>query len=311
MRTTRLLALTVVGGCVYFNAMYDANREYDAALKSLQEQSEVAARVQFDSVIAKTGRIVEDHPGSKYADDAAILKIRAELYNRMWESAIETSMQAEELAASPDDRAVVIGLRGVAMSELGSYREADSLLSLGLAENIAADDEALFLFQRGLARQQLGMSDQATRDLELAAGSVGLSREGSLSLAIALRDIGEYARSAEVTAQLLESSSSNPHTPLYLHVDSLVVLSPAIVDSMVSALMKAPTVSATRMAAYHLIAGQTRLSQGRELEALTEFDIAVQEAASSQAGADAAYYAIDLRLRAAAQPADVAALLAS
>ena len=54
MRTTRLLALTMVGGCVYFNAMYDANREYDAALESLQEQSEVTARVQFDSVIANT-----------------------------------------------------------------------------------------------------------------------------------------------------------------------------------------------------------------------------------------------------------------
>ncbi|MCK5482531.1 MAG: hypothetical protein KAJ13_02470, partial [Gemmatimonadetes bacterium] len=80
MRSARLLALTLFGGCVYFNAMYDANREFDAALASLQEQSEVTARIQFDSVIAKTARVIEDHPGSKYADDAALLKTRAELH---------------------------------------------------------------------------------------------------------------------------------------------------------------------------------------------------------------------------------------
>ena len=82
MRSFRLLPIALLAGCVYFNAMYDANREYDAGLASLQEQATVTARVQFDSVIAKTGRIVEGHPDSKYADDAAILKTRAELHNQ-------------------------------------------------------------------------------------------------------------------------------------------------------------------------------------------------------------------------------------
>ncbi|MEK6254220.1 MAG: hypothetical protein N2B05_05955 [Gemmatimonadales bacterium] len=311
MRTARLLALTVVGGCVYFNAMYDANREYDAALESLQEQSEVTARVQFDSVIAKTARVIEDHPGSKYADDAAILKTRAELYSKMWESAVETSIQAEAFAGSARNRAVAVGLRGVAWRELGSYGEADSLLSLGLSEDIAADDEALFLFQRGLARQALGLSDQAALDLEAAANSLDLSFEGSLSLTIALRDIGEYGRSAEVAARLLATANPNPQDPLYLHVDSLGVLAPSTVDSMAASLLTAAAVPATRMAAYHLISGRARLGLGLEADALISFDAAVEEAANSQAGADAAYYATELRLRDATRPEDVTALLGS
>ncbi len=234
MRGSRLLVVALLGGCVYFNAMYDANREYDAGMKSLQEQSDVTARVRFDSVIAKTGRLIEGHPGSKYADDAAILKTRSELYNRMWESAAETSVRAEELAGDSKNRAVAVGLRGVAMRELGAFAEADSLLSVGLSAGVDADDEALFLFHRGLARQGLGQSDEAAVDLEAAASSVELSPEGRLTLSIALRDIGEYGRSMDLAGQLLATSSANPRSPLYLHVDSLAVLAPEVVDSAVT-----------------------------------------------------------------------------
>jgi hypothetical protein len=37
----------------------------------------------------------------------------------MWESAVETSIQAEAFAGSPRNRAVAVGLRGVAQRELG------------------------------------------------------------------------------------------------------------------------------------------------------------------------------------------------
>lgn len=311
MRPNRWLSVALLGGCVYFNAMYDANREYDAALASLREQSEVTARVQFDSVIAKAGRIVEGHPGSKYADDAAILKTRAELHTRLWESAIETSIRAEELAGSSKTRTVALGLRGIAWRELGYWDTADSLLTLGLSEDVGADDEVLFLFQRGLARQALGLPDEATRDLEQAAGSAALSPEGSLSLSIALRDIGEYIRSAEVAARLLATATPSPQSPLYLHVDSLGVLAPSVVDSMAADLLSMPAVPATRRAAYHLVSGRARLSQGLDQQALAAFDAAVEEASTSQVAGYAAYYAIEMRLRAASRPEHISELLSS
>jgi tetratricopeptide (TPR) repeat protein len=296
---------------VYFNAMYDANREYDAGMKSLQEQSDVTARVRFDSVIAKTGRLIESHPGSKYADDAAILKTRSEMYNRMWESAVETSVRAEQLADDSKNRAVAVGLRGVALRELGALAEADSLLSVGLSSEVDADDEALFLFHRGLARQGLGHSDEAAMDLEAAANSVELSPEGRLMLSIALRDIGEYERSADLAGQLLATSSANPRSPLYLHVDSLAVLAPEVVDSTVAELFDLATLPATRRAAFHYLRGRAQLSAGRKDEALGHFDAAIEEAPTSQVAAEAAYFAIEVRLRRVTAPDDVTALSGS
>ena len=291
MRGLRLLVISLLGGCVYFNAMYDATREYDAAMRSLQEQSSVTARVRFDSVIAKTGRIVEDHPGSKYAATAAILKTRSELHNQMWESAAVTSVRAEELAGDSKTRAVALGLRGVARRELGSYGEADSLLSLGLSEEVDADDRALFLFQRGLARQGLGRSDEAALDLGAAASAVELSPEGRLILSIALRDIGEYGRSADLAGQLLVTSAANPRSPLYLHVDSLSVLAPDVVDSTAARLSDLSTLRATRRAALQYVRGRAHLNAGREDEALEHFDAAMEEAPASQVGAPSAVLA--------------------
>ena len=311
MRGSRLFVVALLGGCVYFNAMYDVNREYDAGMRSLREQSDVTARVRFDSVIAKTGRLIDGHPGSKYADDAAILKTRSELYNRMWESAVETSVRAEELAGDSHHRAVAVGLRGVALRELGAFAEADSLLSVGLNSDVDADDEALFLFHRGLARQGLGQSDEAAVDLEAAASSAELSPEGRLTLSIALRDIGEYNRSADLAGQLLATSSSNPRSPLYLHVDSLAVLAPDVVDSTVAGLLDLPALLATHRAAFHYVRGRAHLSAGREEEALGYLDAAIEEAPTSQVAAEAAYFAIEVRLRRVTAPDDVTALLGS
>ncbi len=311
MSVPRLLPVLLVGGCVYFNALYDANREYDAGLEQLQEQSQVLARVHFDSVIAKTGRIVDDHPDSKYADDAAILKTRAELLSARWESAAESATRAEDLAGSDRDRATAVGLRGVALRELGLDAEADSLLSEGLRGDLDGDDEALFLFQRGLARQSLGRSDEAAADLEAAATSAELTSEGRLSLSIALRDIGDYHRSAELAAGLLVEANPNPRDPLYLHADSLAVLAPDVVDSLGAELLQEPAVAATRVAAFHYLMGRARLSAGRTEAALESFDAAIDEASTSQAASQSAYYMIEVRLSRANRPEDVGALMGS
>lgn len=309
MRALSVLGILALAGCVYFNALYDANREYDEGVRSAREQSEIVARVHFDSVIEKTGRIIEDHPDSKYADDAAILKIRAELSNELWESAVETSILAERLAADSTHRAEALGLRGVALERLSRYAEADSVLSRALAMHISPEDEAQFLFARGLARQHLDEPARAAEDLEAAATSVALSPEGSLTLAIALRDIGEYERSADVTGRLLPGANPNPQSPLYVHADSLARLAPLVVDSMVMGLLAEPGTPATRRAGYHLIAGRALLALDRDSAALASFDSAMATASTSQSAADAAWYACEIRLAAADRPQVIAELM--
>jgi len=78
---------------------------------------------------------------------------------------------------------------------------------------------------------------------------------------------------------------------------------------MMGVLSQAAAVPATRLAAYDYLAGRARLNQGREQDALAAFDEAIEHAATSQAAGAAAYYAIELRLRAAMRPEDVTALL--
>ncbi|MGW8283270.1 MAG: hypothetical protein ACWGON_08220, partial [Gemmatimonadota bacterium] len=84
-------AAVLSSACVYYNAMYDAGNAYDAGVDALQEGNANAARLQFDSVIAKTDRIVRRHPGSKWADDAALLKARSEINNKLWAAAYESA----------------------------------------------------------------------------------------------------------------------------------------------------------------------------------------------------------------------------
>jgi len=160
LKGTAPLILGLVAGCVYFNAMYDANREYDEGIRALQERSQLSARVKFDSVIAKTGRIIEDHPDSKYADDAALLKTRSELHNQQWESAVESSRIAAELSDDAGQAALADGLGAVALRQLGETAEADSLLTRALDAGVEGDDRALFLFERGLCLPSgTGMTD--------------------------------------------------------------------------------------------------------------------------------------------------------
>ncbi len=302
-------ALVVVGGCVYFNAMYDARREFDDGVRKMREKSEIAARVQFDSVIAKTGRILEDHPGSKWADDAAILKARSELYTRKWESAIETAALAAALSDDESTMALAAGLAGVAHREIGETVAADSLLTLAIGADIDADDRALFLFQRGLARQQMGKAEIAAADLEAAATELNLSTEGRLTLSVALRDVGDYERSAQLAGQLLATTTINPVSPLYSHVDSLSVLDPRSVDTVVARLLQSPSLAATRTSTYHYLRGRAHLHSTDTTEALVQFETAIAVSSTATAAADAAYWVTELQLRSADTPDDLTALL--
>ncbi len=309
MNRAALLVTALVGGCVYFNAMYDANREFDAGEKALQEQSEVQARVKFDSVIAKTGRILEGHPTSKYADDAAILKARSELYTRKWESAAETSRTAAALSDDERTAALAQGLGAVALRQLGKTAEADSLLGFALGFDLDPDDRALFLFERGLARQELGMAELAAADLEEASDARALSPEGRLTLSVALRDMGDYPRSAEMTSPLLAGSPVDLSSPLYVHLDSLTVLDPESIDTVAASLLYERDITPTRAAALLYLRGRATMRDGDTVQALAYLDEAVQRASTGTAAADAAYWATRARLRLARQPADVIQLI--
>ena len=157
-----ILLVGMTTACVYFNAMYDAGNAYDAGIEALQDGRASAARLQFDSVIAKTDRIIHGHPGSKWADDAALLKTRSEINNKLWGAASESSAFAVSLSRNGRDSATALGLGGIAAQQLEQPVQADSMLNLALAGDLSGDDRANFLFYRGLARLDAGRTSEAT-----------------------------------------------------------------------------------------------------------------------------------------------------
>ncbi|MGI8818613.1 MAG: tetratricopeptide repeat protein [Gemmatimonadales bacterium] len=68
------LAASLLGGCVYYNGMYNANRLANSARKAEREGRTFEASNLWGQVVTKAESVVVRHPKSKYAEEAAILK---------------------------------------------------------------------------------------------------------------------------------------------------------------------------------------------------------------------------------------------
>lgn len=69
-----LLASGLLGGCVYYNGMYNANRLAKSARKAEREGRTFDASNLWGQVATKAESVVVRHPRSKYADEAAVLR---------------------------------------------------------------------------------------------------------------------------------------------------------------------------------------------------------------------------------------------
>ncbi len=300
------LTLPLLAGCIYFNALYDAGNAYDAGVEALQEERIQAARQQFDSVIAKTDRIVSDHPNSKYADDAAFLKTRAEIHNELWDAAFVSAQYARQLSRRSRDTALASGLQGVAAVQLGRGGLADSLLSFALEGELDADDRATFLFHRGLARLRLDRPEEAALDLEGAAAQIDLTREARLDLARALFQIGDFERSADVTADLLDMDELGQLSEAgKAHVDSLTLHAADVLDPRLEELLRQPDLRETKRSLLQFLRGLTLAELGAYDAAIAVLDSAAGARATSRWAPQAGLRASEIRLQRAESPSDI------
>jgi len=72
IRFTLMTAL--LGGCVYYNGMYNANRLAHSARKAEREGRTFEANNLWGQVATKAESVVVRHPRSKYAEEAAVLR---------------------------------------------------------------------------------------------------------------------------------------------------------------------------------------------------------------------------------------------
>src|SRR5687768_18434017 len=68
------LASALLGGCVYYNGMYNANRLAGSARKAEREGRTLEANNLWGQVATKAESVVARHPTSKYAEEAIVLR---------------------------------------------------------------------------------------------------------------------------------------------------------------------------------------------------------------------------------------------
>lgn len=306
-----IFAALVATSCVYFNSMYDANQDYELAVKRSREGREVEARTRYDSVIAITDRIVKEHPESEYAAPAALLKARSEIARRMWESAAETAARVPALTSDASMIGVAAGLEGIARrvdAQGPELREAERLLTRALESGPSAEDSAQFLFHRGLARLDLGDAGEAAADLEAVSSKERLSADVQLDLARGLADVGQYDRAIQLTEGLIAGNRYANFGPgMDAHLDSLVRRAPDALYAALGHELDAPDPTGTKLALLHYYRGYAREIAGDPEAALAEYDLAREGSGRGRYAAEANYRWARLRILEARNPEDVLA----
>jgi hypothetical protein len=68
------LGLLLLGGCVYYNGMYNAKRLAGSARSAERDGRTFEATNYWGQVITRADTLVARHPNSKYVDEALMLK---------------------------------------------------------------------------------------------------------------------------------------------------------------------------------------------------------------------------------------------
>ncbi|MGD8496374.1 MAG: hypothetical protein PVF05_09315 [Gemmatimonadales bacterium] len=306
-----VIVVLAATSCVYFNSMYDANQDYELAVKRSREGREVEARTRYDSVIAITDRIVKEHPESEYAAPAALLKARSEIARRLWESAAATAARVPALTSDSSMIGVAAGLEGIARradAQGAELREAERLLTRALESGPSAEDSAQFLFHRGLARLDLGDAEAAAADLEAVSSKERLSADVQLDLARGLADVGQYDRAIQLTEGLIAGNRYANFGPgMDAHLDSLVRRAPDALFTALGHELDVPDPTGTKLALLHYYRGYAREIAGDPEGALAEYDLAREGSGRGRYAAEANYRWARLRIEEARTPDDVLA----
>lgn len=300
-------ALLFSASCVYYNTMYDAEQAYDRAVEQSRRGERAQANVQYDSVIARTDRVITRHSDSKHAAPAALMKARAEIAREHWEEAATTAAGVAALTEDPRLLGVAAGLEGIALSKQDEFSEAERLLSRGIESEPSDADRALFHLHRGITRLNQGEPDLAAEDLAAASGQERLAPEVRLDLARGLSDAGRHQEAILVTAEIVRddrlASFGNFGSAMDAHLDTLAHRAPEAFGAALEEQLSESELAGTKQALLHYYRGLTRELSGARDGALAAYDSArVRE---GRYAAEAEYRAARLRIETARRPADI------
>lgn len=161
-----LLVSLALPGCVYYNTFYNAKaaaREAEILRESRPPNSEVSSRENelLERVVEKCSRVLRDHPGSGWADDALLLMGSALYYQGKHESAYARLTEFGRLYPESEFRPQADYLLGAVLIAKDDPVAAEDLLRSvadGAPPNAFSDDALILI---GEARHSRDRYDEA------------------------------------------------------------------------------------------------------------------------------------------------------
>lgn len=291
LHSLAIAAVSMAVACVYFNALYNANKLFDQGSKQVKAGSTAQGRATLEQGIEKAEHIFASHPDSKWADDALRLIVRARLLREEWAEAAEASRLLMPYATSRRDSARTAGYLGTALAHLDQPNDADSLLSIALPEEKDSRIRSELLLDRARARHQLARVEGADEDFQEAARLRPDWLDPRLGRARLLVD---YDRGSEAAFDL--SGALKMLTPGHEEakvMETVVYVARLSPESGLSALtdVESSGLSLANKATMITLRGSLRREKGQYAAARADFALAIRTAGNSRSGV-APYLAI-------------------
>lgn len=172
MNARRVALLGVAGllsGCVYYNALYNAQRLLNEGEHARRAGQDSVADARYRDVVRKAAEGYRDQPTGPWAADALLLLGRARLRLGNLAAAEAALARSEELASTPEMEMEARLYRGVALLTGGEVAEGTSLVSEALARLRSGPVAAEGHLWRGDVLLAAGTMDMGWWDLEQAA----------------------------------------------------------------------------------------------------------------------------------------------
>jgi hypothetical protein len=181
MRAVAVSAVLLLGGCVYYNGVYNAKRLTHAAERAERDGRTIEARDYWAQVVVKADTVIARHPASTYIPQVQLLRARA--LGRMDQCSDAVPALRQALPAAADSAAVEAGTFELArcLARLGDVAgSAEAYARLTSARDPLLRNEARFQYVHAL---RLSGSYQAALDAAANVADPRLPAERMVALA--------------------------------------------------------------------------------------------------------------------------------
>ncbi len=272
----------LAAGCVYFNALYNANRLFDQGRTEIEDGFESRGRATLRQSIEKAERVVQSNPESRWADDALTLVVRARLLREEWPEAADASRRLFAYARTDRDSARVAGYLGIAEFKLGHPALADSLLTVGLSVEENDEARARLLANRAQSRERLGHIEEADEDFRAASELRSRWVDPRLERARMLVDNDRGSEAALELSNVLNMGVRGVEEDEVMEAVEYLVLGDPSAASGALAAVESSELSFPNRATLVRWRGDIRLAEGQPEKARADYELSIRLAPQSR-----------------------------